>query len=298
MTHTWRLPDRDITLGRRPLIMGIVNVTPDSFSDGGKWFDTDAALAHGLELVQQGADILDVGGESTRPGAAPVSIEEEIRRVVPLIHRLARATKLPISIDTSKAEVARQALDAGATMINDVTGLTGDADMAEVAAASRAGVIVMHMQGTPQTMQLAPRYADVVSDIGCYLKERLAALAAVGIEPARVALDPGIGFGKKLEHNLELLARLGEFQALGRPVCLGVSRKGFINRVLGQPGLVEQGSAGTLGVVLHTVAHGAVQIVRVHDVAAVSAALTLFLTLEEWTSRQGDKGPRGPEDST
>src|SRR5262245_41414127 len=206
MNHTWRLPDRELTIGRRPLIMGIINVTPDSFSDGGMWFDHDAALAHGLKLVAQGADILDVGGESTRPGAIPVPMDEELRRVLPLIHGLAHATKIPISIDTSKSQVDRQALTADASIINDVTDLTGDPAMPAFAAAWRAGLVVMHMQGTPQTMQIAPHYDDVVSDIGSYLKERLAALAAVGIDPARVALDPGVGFGKKLDHNLELLA--------------------------------------------------------------------------------------------
>jgi dihydropteroate synthase len=280
-THTWQLPDRTLTLGPRPLIMGIVNVTPDSFSDGGKWFDHERAVAHGLGLIEQGADLLDIGGESTRPGATPVSIEDELGRVLPVIRSLAQSTRVPLSIDTSKAEVARQCLDVGAAIINDVTGLTGDPAMPAVAASSQAAVIVMHMQGTPQTMQLDPQYGDVVAEVHNFLEERLAALADLGIGPERVALDVGIGFGKKLQHNLDLLARLAQFQDLGRPMCLGVSRKGFINRVLGQPGLVEQGNAGTLGVILHAVSHGAVQIARVHDVAALHAALTLYLTLAE-----------------
>jgi dihydropteroate synthase len=212
-------------------------------------------------------------------------VEEELRRVLPVIAQLAPQVPVPISIDTYKAEVARQAAAAGASIINDVTGLTGDPAMPAVAQATGAGVVVMHMQGTPQTMQIDPQYAEVVGDVRRYLEERLAALAAVGIEGRRVALDPGIGFGKRLEHNLQLLARLGEFRNLGRPLCLGVSRKGFINRVLGQAGWVEQGAAGTLGVLLHALAHGTVQIVRVHDVAAARQAFALFLALEEQSPR-------------
>jgi dihydropteroate synthase len=260
--------------------MGIVNVTPDSFSDGGQFRDVEAAVAHGLELVRQGADILDIGGESTRPGAAPVSPDEELRRVVPVIERLAAQVTVPLSIDTSKAEVARQALAAGAAIVNDVTGLTGDSAMSGVAAAAKAGVIVMHMQGSPQTMQLNPTYQEVVGDIHAWFEQRLAALGEAGIEAERIALDPGIGFGKRLEHNLELLARGQEFLDLGRPICLGVSRKGFINRVLGQQGWVEHGCAGTIGVILQAMAHGAVQIARVHDVGPVRDAVTLFAELE------------------
>jgi dihydropteroate synthase len=284
-SYEWLLRDRILNIGRRPLVMGIVNVTPDSFSDGGQFFTPDAAVAHGLQLVGQGADILDIGGESTRPGAVPVSLDAELSRVMPVIERLVAQVAVPLSIDTSKAEVARQAMTAGAAILNDVTGLTGDADMPGVVQAAGAGVIVMHMQGTPQTMQLDPQYAEVVAEIHRFFEERLAALAAVGIEGKRVVLDPGIGFGKKLDHNLELLARLAEFQDLSRPLCLGISRKGFINRVLGQAGWAEHGVAGTLGVLLHALAHGTIQIARVHDVAAARAAFTLFLALEERASR-------------
>jgi dihydropteroate synthase len=276
----WRLPQREFNLGLRPLLMGIVNVTPDSFSYGGKFLDIDAAVAHGLELVRQGADIIDIGGESTRPGATPVSLDEELRRVIPVIQKLASQVSIPLSIDTSKAEVARQAIAAGASIINDVTGLAGDPAMPAVAAQSKAGVIIMHMQGTPQTMQLNPTYQDVVRDIHRWFEERLAALAEAGIEAERIAIDPGIGFGKRLEHNLELLARGREFLDLGRPICLGVSRKGFINRVLGQQGWVEQGYAGTIGVILQAMAHGCVQIARVHDVGPMREAVTLFAELE------------------
>ena len=280
-TYTWRLRDRTLTIGRRPLVMGIVNVTPDSFSDGGRFFAADAAVAHGLELVRQGADLLDIGGESTRPGAEPVPLAEELRRVLPVIEQLAAQVSVPLSVDTSKAEVARQALAAGASIINDVTGLTGDPAMPAVVQAAGAGVIVMHMQGTPQTMQLDPQYVEVVRDIHRFFEERLAALAAAGIGAEQIVLDPGIGFGKRQVHNLQLLARLGEFQDLGRPLCLGVSRKGFINRVLGQGGWVEQGVGGTLGVLLYALAHGTVQIARVHDAGAVRAAFALYLALEE-----------------
>jgi dihydropteroate synthase len=284
----WHIRDRVLTIGTRPLIMGIVNVTPDSFSDGGEYFDHAAAVAHGLELIAVGADILDVGGESTRPGAAAVDAAEELRRVIPVISALAAQVSAPLSVDTSKAEVARQALAAGAHIINDVTGLTGDPDMPRTSRDGGGGIILMHMQGTPQTMQLNPRYDNVVADIHRYLQERLAALAASGIEAKRMAVDPGIGFGKTLDHNLDLLAHLGDLRTLGRPICLGVSRKGFINKVLGLPGKVEPGTAGTIGVLLHAIAHQAVQIARVHDVAATRAAVNMFLTLEERSS-----APRG-----
>jgi dihydropteroate synthase len=289
----WQLPDRMIAIGRRPLIMGIVNVTPDSFSDGGQYSDHQSAIAHGRELVAQGADILDVGGESTRPGANPVSVEEELRRVIPVISALAAQVAVPISVDTSKAEVARQALAVGAHILNDVTGLTGDPAMPQIARDGRAGIILMHMQGTPQTMQLAPHYDNVVAEVHAYLEERLAALTAVGIEAERLAIDPGIGFGKTLDHNLELLANLAAFRDLGRPICLGVSRKGFINKVLGLPGKVEPGSGGTLGVLLFAAERGAVQIARVHDVSATRAALTLYSTLSDrMTSSSGDEARR------
>lgn len=283
--HLWQLPGRTLRIGRRPLVMGVVNVTPDSFSDGGLWLDPDRAVAHGLELVEQGADILDIGGESTRPGADPVPLEEELRRVLPVVERLARSVPVPISIDTYKAETARQALQAGAAIINDITALSGDPKMLEVAARSQAGLILMHMQGTPKTMQIHPQYTDVVGEVYQYLEERLAALAGHGIGRERIAVDPGIGFGKKLEHNLDLLAHVEQFQRLGRPVCLGVSRKGFINRVLGRPGWVEAGHAGTIGVLLYALSRNAVQIARVHDVAAVHAAVTLFDALAERGSR-------------
>jgi dihydropteroate synthase len=275
-----RLPDRTLTLGRRPLIMGVLNVTPDSFSDGGRYLDPAAAVRQGLELVAQGADLLDVGGESTRPGAAPVLPDEELSRVIPVIRDLAAQVPVPISVDTMKAEVARRAMQAGAHLINDVSALTHDPDMPAVARDTGAGVILMHMQGTPQTMQHNPTYADVVAEVRQYLQERLAVLTAGGIEAERMAVDPGIGFGKTLDHNLDLLAHLPALKTLGRPICLGVSRKGFINRVLGRKGTVAPGPGGTVGVLLHALTQGAVQIARVHDVAAAAEAVSLFLALE------------------
>src|SRR5437660_1055715 len=216
--YEWHLPDRVLHLGRRPLILGIVNVTPDSFSDGGQFDRPDAAVAHALSLVEQGADLLDVGGESSRPGAQPVGLDEELGRVLPVVEKLAALSPVPLSIDTSKAEVARACLAAGARIINDITALAGDTAMAEVVRSFRAGVILMHMQGTPATMQVAPHYDDVVGDIARFFEKRLQVLADVGIAGTQTALDPGIGFGKTSDQNLELLARLEEFQRLGRPV--------------------------------------------------------------------------------
>src|SRR5712691_411874 len=212
MRHEWRLRDRVLLFERRPLVMGIVNVTPDSFSDGGQHASTDAAVAHALRLIDQGADLLDIGGESTRPGAAPVPVDEELARVVPVVQALAAQTQTPLSLDTSKARAARAGLEAGAHIVNDVTALLGDPEMAAVARDFQAGVVLMHMQGTPVTMQLDPHYEDVVAEVGQFLDARLQAAAKMGIAEERVVLDPGIGFGKTFEHNLELMRRLDEFQ--------------------------------------------------------------------------------------
>jgi dihydropteroate synthase len=282
----WHLRDRILTWCWRPLVMGIVNVTPDSFSDGGQHATTESAMAHGLQLIQDGADLLDIGGESTRPGAEPVPLEEELRRVVSVIAGLAAQTKVPLSVDTSKAEVARRCLEAGAQIINDVTALTGDGDMKEVVRQQSCGVILMHMQGTPATMQQAPQYGDVVAEVGQFFAERLKSAGAIGIAHERVVLDPGIGFGKKGRHNLELLARLAEFQNLGRPVCLGVSRKAFIGQLLQRP--VDQRLAGSLAALLFAQSQGAVQIVRVHDVRETRDAVEIFAAIKE----QGEDGGR------
>ncbi len=220
--------------------MGIVNVTPDSFSDGGEFLNPDAACAHGLSLVAEEAEILDIGGESTRPGSEGVSDEEEIRRVLPVIQALRRATKVPISIDTSKASVARAALEAGADIINDVTGLRGDPEMRALAAEFRAGVVVMHMQGTPRTMQSAPTYEDVVAEVGEFFRHSLERAVASGLDPMSIALDPGIGFGKTPAHNLALLAGLESFAPLGRPILLGVSRKSLLGHLINSSSMEDR----------------------------------------------------------
>ena len=275
---------RDRTLTPAPaLVMGIVNVTPDSFSDGGRFAEPEAAVAHGLELVGQGADLLDVGGESTRPGSQPVPLEEELRRVVPVVSELAARAGVPISVDTSKAEVARQALGAGAHVVNDVTALLGDPDMAAVVRDFRAGVVLMHMQGTPATMQQAPTYADVVAEVTAFLQARLQAALDVGIAAEQVVIDPGIGFGKTAGHNLELLARLVELRRLGRPVCLGVSRKGFLGRLLVRP--TEQRLAGSLAAACFALGRGAAQVLRVHDVAETRDAVIVYRALEGAAAR-------------
>jgi dihydropteroate synthase len=261
--------------------MGIVNVTPDSFSDGGRFNAPETAVAHGLELARQGADLLDIGGESTRPGAEPVPVAEEMRRVLPVVESLAGQTTLPLSIDTSKAEVARACLACGARIVNDVTALGGDAAMAGAVRDFRAGVILMHMQGKPTTMQVDPRYDNVIGDISEFFQARINAAVAAGIDLKRVVLDPGIGFGKTRAHNLEILARLQEFQRLGRPVCLGVSRKGFIGRLLGERP-PERRLPGSLAAVCFAMAGGAVHIVRVHDVEETRDAVTVFGVLAEW----------------
>ncbi len=251
----------------RTLICGILNVTPDSFSDGGKWASPGDAAAHGVDLARQGADLIDIGGESSRPGSAPVSFEEEGHRVIPVIRALAPRLKIPISIDTCKPEIARLAVAAGADIINDITGFKAPA-MIEAAAASGAGVIIMHMQGEPRTMQADPVYGDVVAEVKAFLSERAAALKAAGVK--QIILDPGIGFGKTLEHNLALIARLDELRALGYPVLLGVSRKKFLETLAG--GKPDERLSGTIAACVAGAARGA-DIIRVHDVAECRKAM-------------------------
>src|SRR5262245_38122693 len=251
MTLAWQLRDRTLEI-TRPLVMGIVNVTPDSFSDGGTFLDPARAVAHGLELVRQGADLLDVGGESSRPGSAPIPADEELARVLPVVEGLVAHTAVPVSVDTTKAAVADRVLAAGAHIINDITALTGDDGMAEAVRRRGAGLVLMHMQGTPQTMQDNPVYEDVVREVREYLQARLQAAADLGIAGVRVVFDPGIGFGKTVEHNLRLLAHLDELGGLGRPVCLGVSRKGFLGKLLGRD--VQSRLAGSLDVACHALA--------------------------------------------
>jgi dihydropteroate synthase len=252
-------------------LMGVVNVTPDSFSDGGLFLEPEAAIAHGAQLVEDGAEILDVGGESTRPGAAEVTPEVEVERTRPVVSDLAGLGHT-VSIDTSKLEVAEAALDAGATIVNDVTALRGSPEIGPLCADRDAGLILMHMQGTPRTMQDDPRYDDVVDEVRAFLAERLEAAVAAGVSEERVWLDPGIGFGKNLEHNLELLRRLGELRELGRPLVVGASRKSFIGKIDGSA--ADQRIGGTIASAVLAAAEGA-SVLRVHDVAEVSQALTM-----------------------
>jgi dihydropteroate synthase len=279
-SHTWLVRGRTIDLAARPLVMGIVNVTPDSFSDGGKFARPEQAIPHALALLEQGADILDIGGESTRPGSLPVPPDEELARVLPVVEGLVATGRLGdvlLSIDTSKAIVAEACLLAGAHVVNDVTALLGDPAMPEVARRFGAGVILMHMQGTPQTMQLAPHYDDVTAEVYAFLEARLKACAEQGIAGMCVVVDPGIGFGKTREHNWELLANLDAFRRLSRPLCLGVSRKGFLSRLLGRD--VSGLLAGSLAVALDAVVHGTAHVIRVHDVAPTVDAVKVLTAL-------------------
>jgi dihydropteroate synthase len=257
---------RTISIQGRPLIMGIVNITPDSFSDGGRYFSSRAATAHAINLVAQGADLLDLGAESTRPGSAPVGEQEEIDRLLPVLNEVVKQTTVPISVDTMKSRVARLALDAGASIINDVTAMRFDPDMAAVVAASGAGIVLMHMQGMPATMQLSPSYDNVVSDVREFLSERIEAAENAGIVKSRIMLDPGFGFGKLQMHNLELLNQLAVFSQLGCPVLVGLSRKAFLGKMLDRP--VTEREWGTAAAVALAVDRGAA-IIRVHDVAGM-----------------------------
>jgi dihydropteroate synthase len=266
-------------------IMGVINVTPDSFSDGGRYLAAEAAIEHGLQLEAEGAAILDVGGESTRPGAAPVPEAEELRRVMPVIEGLIdRGANAQISIDTSKSTVATRALEAGATLVNDVTALRGDPDMAGVVAAGGVDCCLMHMLGDPRTMQDDPRYDDVVGEVKAFLEQRLAYAVGAGIAAERIMLDPGIGFGKTIQHNLELLRRLGELVELGRPVVIGTSRKNFLGRLTGRD--PDERIAGTIATNVLAYERGA-RVFRVHDVAPVRDALTVTAATVSapWTTR-------------
>jgi len=260
----WRCGDQTLRLDDRPYVMGIVNATPDSFSDGGQFLQADAAIAHGMDLCEAGADILDVGGESTRPGATAVATAEELRRVIPVIRKLRDRTDAVISVDTTKAAVAAQALEAGACIVNDVSACTGDPQMPRVVSDAGCGVVLMHMQGRPRTMQEAPRYEHVVREVRDYLAERAKDMEEAGTASACIALDPGIGFGKTLEHNLDLLAGLHELLEIGYPVLLGVSRKRFLGALTGRE--VGERLAGSLAAATYGVVQGAA-ILRVHDVA-------------------------------
>jgi dihydropteroate synthase len=269
----WTFPGMQWRFGDFPKLMGILNVTPDSFSDGGRYLDPSRAVDQAAELFARGADIVDIGGESTRPGAESVAIDDEMQRVLSVIERVAKKADGPISVDTTKAEVARRALDLGAVIVNDTSGLTFDPKMPSVCAEAKAGVVCMHIQGRPATMQLNPQYDDVVAEIAAYLDSRLKALERAGIARERIVIDPGIGFGKTAQHNLDLLRNVGQFRSLGRPVLIGHSRKRFLGKLLGRP--LDELLAGTLGVSIALAVKG-VDILRVHDVQAVRDSLLAF----------------------
>lgn len=268
----WQFGSRNYSATDWPLIMGILNVTPDSFSDGGHFATVTSALEHGRQLVQDGAGIIDIGGESSRPGAKPVSAQAEIERVVPVIAQLSKQIAVPISIDTCKTAVAEAALKAGAEIVNDITGFQ-DPGLVAVCKQHQAGLICMHMQGTPQTMQQNPSYENVVAEIGRYLQQQLHHLQALGIAPGSVVLDPGIGFGKTAEHNLEILANIEALHALGRPILIGHSRKRFLAKVIERD--IDERLFGTVGISIALSAQS-VEILRVHDVRATRDALLAY----------------------
>jgi len=274
----WTVRDFVFKFPRPMVVMGVVNTTPDSFSDGGHFLDTDMATEHGLRLADEGAEIIDIGGESTRPGSEPVSATEELRRVVPVIERLAKRCGVVISIDTQKPAVARAALDAGASIVNDIAANRESPEMWQVVAEAKAGYICMHMQGTPQTMQAEPHYDDVLREVGDFFSERLARLAEQGVSGEQVALDPGIGFGKELKHNIKLLSGIHELIMSGRPLLIGASRKSFIGKLLGTPS--NERLPASLACAACAAAKGA-HVVRVHDVAETVQAVRMTEALSD-----------------
>jgi dihydropteroate synthase len=280
-TLTRQAKDRLIEFPDRPLIMGVVNVTPDSFFDGGRYLDAEAAVAHAVRLVEEGADLLDVGAESTRPGADVVNEAEERRRAIPVVTAVAKAVTVPISIDTSKAAVARAAIDAGAVLVNDVTALRGDPAMVDLVARTGAGIVLMHMHGTPRTMQQAPRYDDVVSEISEFFEERIRFAMAHGIVRRQIILDPGIGFGKLLVHSLTLLAQLHRFMQFECPLLVGVSQKAFLGQLVDRP--VQERQWATAAAVAMAVDRGA-GILRVHDVRAMKDVVQVAAAIKRQTT--------------
>ena len=278
----WRVGERELDVGARTHVMGVINVTPDSFSDGGRFFDPEAAVSAGMRMVEEGGDLLDVGGESTRPGSQPVTAEEEIDRVLPVIKRLAGEVDAPLSIDTRKHEVAAAAIDAGATIVNDVSA-GRDPEMFGVVREGRAGMILMHMRGEPTTMQQLTDYDDVVGEVRAYLAERMAAAVEEGIEPDRLAVDPGLGFAKTADQNFALMREIAAFMDLGRPVVVGPSRKSFIGKAVGTE--VDQRLEGTAGAVAWLAGRGA-HVVRVHDVKEMVRVVRVIDAI-----RLGSAGP-------
>ncbi len=274
----WKAREHTLPVPERVLIMGVLNVTPDSFSDGGRYLSVEAAVARAEEIEAEGADLLDLGGESSRPGSQPVPLDVELARVLPVLAALAGRIRIPISVDTTKAEVARRALDVGAAIINDISALRNDPDMAEVVAKARAGLILMHMQGTPATMQDHPAYSAVVEEVCDFLRSRVEAAVAAGIEVERIAVDPGFGFGKTSDHNLAPLGGLPALRVLNRPIVIGPSRKSFVGGVLGRP--VEEREWGTAAAVAVGVFQGA-HVVRVHSVAQMKDVARVAQTLRD-----------------
>jgi len=274
--HTWLVGERVLELSRRPCVMGILNVTPDSFSDGSRYLSTERAVERALEMEEEGADIIDVGGESTRPSAEPVGIDEELRRIVPVLEGLSGRLKIPVSVDTFKSAVAKEALDAGAEIVNDISALTFDDRMADVVSAARAGLVLMHTRGRPAEMQKDTSYSSIVGEVSDFLRKSLLLATTAGIVEERIVIDPGIGFGKSIDGNLELLRRLPELTALGRPIMVGTSRKSFIGAILGRP--VAERVFGTAATVALALANGA-SIFRVHDVRAMRDTVDMALVL-------------------
>jgi dihydropteroate synthase len=269
---TLRCRRRTLRLGERTLLMGVLNITPDSFSDGGLFFDKDRAIAHGFKMAEDGADIIDIGGESTRPGSKPLDLEEELRRVLPVIETLSKEADIPISIDTYKSEVARRAIGSGAEIINDISGLNFDPELAHVAAKERTPMVLMHIRGTPETMQNDVHYDSLFSEIISYLKESIRRAESAGVDPEQIVVDPGIGFGKTLEDNLLIIKNLSEFRILGKPILLGTSRKSFIGKILDAQS--DQRLEGTLSSIVIGVLNGA-HIIRSHDVLQTKRALAV-----------------------
>jgi dihydropteroate synthase len=277
--HLYRFGTTEHDLSSRTHIVGVLNVTPDSFSDGGRFFVESAAIEHAMRLAEEGADIIDIGGESTRPGSDSVPVDEELRRVIPVIEALVAKTKIPISIDTYKSSVAKRALEAGATIVNDISGLTSDPEMVDVAANHDASVIIMHMKGTPKTMQVDPEYDDVVEEVKTFLQEQARVALDHGI--SQIIIDPGIGFGKKLEHNLEIFGRLEELAEIGYPLMVGPSRKSFIGTILNLP--VDSRLEGTAAAVAASILKGA-NLVRVHDVQAMKRVAQVVDAIKQGAS--------------
>ena len=279
MSEIWQIADRAIDLSRHSIIMGVLNVTPDSFSDGGEFFSTGKAIEHGMRMAAEGAQIIDVGGESARPGAEPVSADEELSRVLPVIAKLREKASALISIDTTKAAVARGALEAGASIINDVTGGRGDPEMMKLAAEKKAAFIIMHMQGTPRTMQTNPHYDDVVGEVADFFRQQYARALECGIDSMAIAFDPGIGFGKTVEHNLELLSNLPRLRIHDRPIVVGVSRKSSLGKMIGSAEMSDR-LAPTIAFTALLRERGA-NVLRVHDVKENVAALRVTERLLE-----------------